>query len=876
MSSPRLSLCMIVKNEEEFLPRCLASVAEIVDEMIIVDTGSTDRTKEIASSFGAKVFDYEWQGDFAAARNFSLSKATGDWILIMDGDDELAPEAKGKIRDLLHVGQEIQGYRMPVISFLGESPGGPCSTVHHVRIFRNLPKYRYTGALHEQLPMEIYARCPETPYKIYHYGYLSRIVEKKDKTNRNLVLAEQELAAEPQSLFKQYNLGAELVRAGNFTRGAKLLKAVTDEVTGWEAYAPSAFQKLALCYVEQKKLNAALSTAKRGWQKCPWDLSLLYLQGVILMAKGKTLAAVKIFEECLALNDRVRSIVYQGAGDSLALGSLSSAFVQLGRPWAAFECAAEAYRINSNYSFALQAVIAYLWQVADRNEARYYLTERRIMPEHIADRLLASWPDNQVGKNIIVPFSKKPLISLCLITKNEADNLRNHLGRLTAIADEIIVVDTGSTDDTVRVAEKFGATVTTMTWNDNFSLARNKALSLARGKWILSIDADIDISLSDCGKIRRIAETGKADAYRFTVLNHLGGNAPAMRDKKILLFRNRKNFKYTGAVYEQLLLKKNGKKPVRVEDSDVQVHHHGFNRDLAGFQAKRERNIKILQKEINKGAGPYLAYCLASEYMQTNRYREALAELTKTEKLCSTKEPYYPDIIRKIALCLFKLKDYSGAKRVIKAGLKKLGSALQDQYSLLSSIYLIQKQYNKAEKILQKLFQTPSNAATFNYAWELNREQSYVDLAQLYLEKDKWAEAIVLCLQVLYRTPDFVPAANLLSKILKQRSRPKNVEIFLERYFNLKSNEGLVSLAAQFIALGWPGLSLKLLNRIDPAWADREPTVLKLKLKAYTSMLKNVLTRARESYPGDQNLRRAWSMWERWQKTNTEWFNNSV
>jgi tetratricopeptide (TPR) repeat protein len=86
-----VSLCMIIKDEEKYLSRCLASIKPIVDEMIVVDTGSTDRSKDIATCLGAQVYDYEWENDFAAARNFSISKASGEWILIMDGDEVISP-----------------------------------------------------------------------------------------------------------------------------------------------------------------------------------------------------------------------------------------------------------------------------------------------------------------------------------------------------------------------------------------------------------------------------------------------------------------------------------------------------------------------------------------------------------------------------------------------------------------------------------------------------------------------------------------------------------------------------------------------------------------------------------------------------------------
>ncbi|HYF75279.1 MAG TPA: glycosyltransferase family 2 protein, partial [Candidatus Nitrosocosmicus sp.] len=89
MNSHTVSLCMIVKNEEKFLENCLKSVKDFVDEMIVVDTGSADRTVEIAKSHNARVFYFEWINDFAAARNYALDQATGEYVLVMDADEYL-------------------------------------------------------------------------------------------------------------------------------------------------------------------------------------------------------------------------------------------------------------------------------------------------------------------------------------------------------------------------------------------------------------------------------------------------------------------------------------------------------------------------------------------------------------------------------------------------------------------------------------------------------------------------------------------------------------------------------------------------------------------------------------------------------------------
>src|SRR5207245_5074676 len=96
----KVSLCMIVKNEEANLGACLASVADLVDEIILVDTGSTDKTKEIAAQFGARVFDFPWVDSFAAARNECLRHATGAWIFWLDADDRLDEDNRQRLRAL--------------------------------------------------------------------------------------------------------------------------------------------------------------------------------------------------------------------------------------------------------------------------------------------------------------------------------------------------------------------------------------------------------------------------------------------------------------------------------------------------------------------------------------------------------------------------------------------------------------------------------------------------------------------------------------------------------------------------------------------------------------------------------------------------------
>src|SRR5262249_6353861 len=114
-----VSLCMIVKNEEHHLPDCLRSAADLFDEVIVVDTGSADRTREVAAHFGARVFDLPWPDSFGAARNESLRHATGRWVLWLDADDRLDEDNRAKLRSVLAgLGEERDAYAMKVRSVL--------------------------------------------------------------------------------------------------------------------------------------------------------------------------------------------------------------------------------------------------------------------------------------------------------------------------------------------------------------------------------------------------------------------------------------------------------------------------------------------------------------------------------------------------------------------------------------------------------------------------------------------------------------------------------------------------------------------------------------------------------------------------------------
>jgi glycosyltransferase involved in cell wall biosynthesis len=241
---PRLSVCMIVKNEERFLGQCLASVKDIADELIVIDTGSTDRTIEIAREHGAQVGHFEWCNDFAAARNASIATATGDWILFLDADEELSPAEKQNLSALLN-SDNVALIRLPLIN----THQGPISKSILPRLFRNIPAIQFLGCVHEGVYTALLKISKEWQMDIsvgdlliLHHGYTAEVISERNKVQRNYELLLKALDERPNEAYFYMQLGLELRRmdrlAESFDAYAKALNLaetqpnqfITDEV----------------------------------------------------------------------------------------------------------------------------------------------------------------------------------------------------------------------------------------------------------------------------------------------------------------------------------------------------------------------------------------------------------------------------------------------------------------------------------------------------------------------------------------------------------------------------------------------------------------------------------------------------------------------
>jgi tetratricopeptide (TPR) repeat protein len=328
----RLSLCMIVKDEEEMLPRCLEAVKPAVDEMIVVDTGSTDRTVEIAESFGARVLHHEWNGSFSDARNVSLEAATGDWFIYLDADEVLVAEDADRLRALTgHVWREA--ICLVETNYTGDIEDGTALTHNAMRMFRNRPEYRFKGRLHEQVAYALPGYLPErieyTQLRIEHYGYLGVVRDAKEKSRRNLELLEQQAAEGVESAFQSFNLGSEYLAlgeidtaVGHFEKSWQMLAEDPGRLT--YPYVPTLVNRSVTALREAGRLDAADRRADEGLELFPELTDLVFQQGWIERSRGDDAAARAKFTRCLEMGDapsRYSSVV--GTGSYLATMALA-------------------------------------------------------------------------------------------------------------------------------------------------------------------------------------------------------------------------------------------------------------------------------------------------------------------------------------------------------------------------------------------------------------------------------------------------------------------------------------------------------------------------------------------------------------------------
>ncbi|RMG63064.1 MAG: glycosyltransferase, partial [Calditrichaeota bacterium] len=262
---------MIVKNEERFLAECLESVRELVSEMVIVDTGSSDRTVEIARRYGARVIHHQWTGNFAQARNVGLAQATQPWILYLDADERLHAPHHPAVRKAVSENRADAFYirvKSEVRGVLGNMP----HVQAYPRLFRKLPGVRFVGRVHEQITPSLQAnkaRFALLDAEIEHLGYNQSDEILQQKIERNLAYLEKQVAEEPDNPYARFQLGQTYILANRVEEGEAQLRQAIHQGTLSPPLKGTALLILANEAYKRGQYQEAIELARQSLQVAP-------------------------------------------------------------------------------------------------------------------------------------------------------------------------------------------------------------------------------------------------------------------------------------------------------------------------------------------------------------------------------------------------------------------------------------------------------------------------------------------------------------------------------------------------------------------------------------------------------------------------------
>jgi len=335
-TQPRLSLAMIVKNEARCLARCLKSIHPAVQEIVIVDTGSTDQTVNIAKEFGAKIFHFDWVNDFAAARNFALEQATGGWILVLDADEYASEPLIAEIKKFITGHQQIG--RLKIVSDFKHGGQTLKSSTYVSRLF---PRgARFEGRIHEQIASPL----PRVNLvgELWHDGYL-----EAKKSERNVSLLQAEIAQDLQNAYLQFQLALEFTSLGRPKDAFACLQKARATMKPQDPFAPNVIVDFLYAAMELKEFDAGLEAIRTSEQWLADFPDFHHVCGLFYMRyvgsdPAKRLADIPKIEQsylraiALGETDKYKSV--HGSGSFLANYNLGVFYHAMGQDVKARPC----------------------------------------------------------------------------------------------------------------------------------------------------------------------------------------------------------------------------------------------------------------------------------------------------------------------------------------------------------------------------------------------------------------------------------------------------------------------------------------------------------------------------------------------------------
>jgi tetratricopeptide (TPR) repeat protein len=337
---PRLSLCMIVRNEEHCIERCIQSVAPYVDEIIVTDTGSTDRTTEIARRLGARVFHFPWTGDFSAAKNHSVERASGDWILFLDADECVAERDIRLIRERTEVSQSsaialVQRTYLWNSNFVCSIPNpkdyeegqefSDCVEVFVFRLFRNDPRIRFVGRVHELIEpviAELKLDSEKSAVVIHHFGKVGDAAHLEKKKQLYLDLGRRKVEDRPNDAMAHFELGIQLFELQSYAESIPCFE---------KAYLLNRTYDIALLYIAKAHhLGGKMSEAEKIYRKClklaPGNDKVLFEYANFVRDQGQLKKSIQLYTQTLTVNPKHALATFNMGGVHLQLGEIHRGF----------------------------------------------------------------------------------------------------------------------------------------------------------------------------------------------------------------------------------------------------------------------------------------------------------------------------------------------------------------------------------------------------------------------------------------------------------------------------------------------------------------------------------------------------------------------
>ncbi len=317
-SDQTLSVCMIVKNEAQFLADCLASIAGLADQIVVVDTGSTDDTLKIAARYKAEIYHFDWVGDFSAARNESIRHASGDWIFWLDADERLKPDSQSALRALLRPEKKAVAYIINIMNRLADGQNYKLSKAH--RLFNNHRGIIFEGRIHEQIAGSVGRQGGEertSAVFLEHLGYGLAPREQALKHQRNLQLLETMAAENPGDAYAHFTLAQQYQLLGRSEEAhTHFLRAVGNNrfTAGMKAslYNTTAEVSLAL-----GRIDEALDFCKRSIAITPKQVGAWFIKYKAGLAHENYREAMAVLEKIKKYNAELKTKPGLLSGDVL-------------------------------------------------------------------------------------------------------------------------------------------------------------------------------------------------------------------------------------------------------------------------------------------------------------------------------------------------------------------------------------------------------------------------------------------------------------------------------------------------------------------------------------------------------------------------------